>query len=89
MLSQVEVKVAEEEEEEGSLPVGVGVGVNGGSPGDPSSPSHLQQDPYPSFSEQLRIAMAQSSKEQEDLERRWREEEEELQRILQLSLTDK
>ncbi|MBN3292290.1 AN13D protein, partial [Polypterus senegalus] len=42
-----------------------------------------------SFDEQLRLAMELSSREQEERDRRWREEEEELQRILQLSLTDK
>ncbi|XP_078393195.1 ankyrin repeat domain-containing protein 13D-like, partial [Cetorhinus maximus] len=67
---------------------GGGVGLNPASdPLDPSS--QLQQTAYPSFSEQLRQAMEESSKEQEDLERRWREEEEELERILQLSLTEK
>ncbi|TRY83907.1 hypothetical protein DNTS_014655 [Danionella cerebrum] len=42
-----------------------------------------------SFDEQLRIAMELSCREQEDLDRKRREEEEELERILQLSLTEK
>lgn len=45
--------------------------------------------PYPSFDEQLRLAMELSSREQEERERQRREEDEELQRILQLSLTEK
>lgn len=45
--------------------------------------------PYPSFDEQLRLAMELSSREQEERERQCREEDEELQRILQLSLTEK
>ncbi|XP_072350684.1 ankyrin repeat domain-containing protein 13D-like [Scyliorhinus torazame] len=59
------------------------------SPAPTEPPSQPQQTAYPSFSEQLRLAMEQSSKEQEDLEKRWRQEEEELERILQLSLTEK
>uniref|UniRef100_A0A8C7EET4 Ankyrin repeat domain 13B n=1 Tax=Nothoprocta perdicaria TaxID=30464 RepID=A0A8C7EET4_NOTPE len=43
----------------------------------------------PSYAEQLRLAMALSAREQEEAERRTRREEEELQRILRLSLTDK
>ncbi|XP_041929563.1 ankyrin repeat domain-containing protein 13D isoform X2 [Alosa sapidissima] len=42
-----------------------------------------------SFDEQLRIAMELSCREQEELDRKRREEEEELERILQLSLTEK
>lgn len=42
-----------------------------------------------SFDEQLRIAMEISTREQEERDRKWREEEEEFQRILQLSLTEK
>lgn len=45
--------------------------------------------PYPSFDEQLRLAMELSSREMEEQERQRREEDEELQRILQLSLTEK
>ncbi|XP_041095297.1 ankyrin repeat domain-containing protein 13D-like [Polyodon spathula] len=41
-----------------------------------------------SFDEQLRIAMEISTREQEERDRKWREEEEEFQRILQLSLTE-
>ncbi|XP_042647593.1 ankyrin repeat domain-containing protein 13B isoform X2 [Tyto alba] len=44
---------------------------------------------FPSYAEQLRLAMALSAREQEEAERRTRQEEEELQRILQLSLTEK
>ncbi|KAK1804314.1 hypothetical protein P4O66_020323, partial [Electrophorus voltai] len=42
-----------------------------------------------SFDEQLRLAMELSCREQEELDRKRREEEEELERILQLSLTEK
>eukprot|EP00066_Takifugu_rubripes_P005923 XP_003970319.1 PREDICTED: ankyrin repeat domain-containing protein 13D [Takifugu rubripes] len=42
-----------------------------------------------SFDEQLRIAMELSCQEQEELDRRQKAEEEELERILQLSLTEK
>ncbi|XP_063046452.1 ankyrin repeat domain-containing protein 13D isoform X2 [Engraulis encrasicolus] len=42
-----------------------------------------------SFDEQLRMAMELSCREQEELDRTKREEEEELERILQLSLTEK
>ncbi|XP_021511873.1 ankyrin repeat domain-containing protein 13D isoform X3 [Meriones unguiculatus] len=42
----------------------------------------------PSFEEQLRLALELSSREQEELERRGQQEEEDLQRILQLSLTE-
>ncbi|KAM6338017.1 ankyrin repeat domain-containing protein 13B isoform 2-T2 [Alca torda] len=44
---------------------------------------------FPTYAEQLRLAMALSAREQEEAERRTRQEEEELQRILQLSLTEK
>ncbi|XP_037755291.1 ankyrin repeat domain-containing protein 13D isoform X2 [Chelonia mydas] len=54
-----------------------------------SSSSALPPPAYPSFDEQLRLAMELSSREQEEQERRRREEDEELQRILQLSLTEK
>ncbi|XP_073777911.1 ankyrin repeat domain-containing protein 13D isoform X3 [Danio rerio] len=42
-----------------------------------------------SFDEQLRLAMELSYREQEEIDRKRREEEEELERILQLSLTEK
>ncbi|KAF5920834.1 hypothetical protein HPG69_006145 [Diceros bicornis minor] len=42
----------------------------------------------PSFEEQLRLALELSSREQEERERRGQQEEEDLQRILQLSLTE-
>lgn len=42
-----------------------------------------------SFDEQLRMAMELSCREQEEIDRKRREEEEELERILQLSLTEK
>ncbi|NXX19343.1 AN13B protein, partial [Podargus strigoides] len=54
-------------------------------PGGGGGPSAL----FPSYAEQLRLAMALSAREQEEAERRTRQEEEELQRILQLSLTEK
>ncbi|XP_077466306.1 ankyrin repeat domain-containing protein 13D [Stigmatopora argus] len=41
------------------------------------------------FDEQLRIAMELSCREQEEIDRKQKEEEEELERILQLSLTEK
>ncbi|XP_072325738.1 ankyrin repeat domain-containing protein 13B isoform X2 [Scyliorhinus torazame] len=44
---------------------------------------------YPNYDEQLRLAMELSTKEQEDVEKCKRQEEEELQRIIQLSLTEK
>ncbi|KAM4846094.1 ankyrin repeat domain-containing protein 13D isoform 3-T3 [Thomomys bottae] len=47
-------------------------------------PSHAP----PSFEEQLRLALELSSREQEERERRGQQEEEDLQRILQLSLTE-
>ncbi|XP_055556623.1 ankyrin repeat domain-containing protein 13B isoform X2 [Falco cherrug] len=55
------------------------------APGGGRGPSAL----FPSYAEQLRLAMALSAREQEEAERRTRQEEEDLQRILQLSLTDK
>ncbi|NWX46837.1 AN13B protein, partial [Steatornis caripensis] len=55
------------------------------APGGGGGPSTL----FPSYAEQLRLAMALSAREQEEAERRTRQEEEELQRILQLSLTEK
>ncbi|XP_032383136.1 ankyrin repeat domain-containing protein 13D [Etheostoma spectabile] len=42
-----------------------------------------------SFDEQLRIAMEISCREQEEMDRKQKEEEDELERILQLSLTEK
>ncbi|XP_065587999.1 ankyrin repeat domain-containing protein 13B isoform X2 [Cyrtonyx montezumae] len=55
------------------------------APGGVGGPSTL----FPSYAEQLRLAMALSAREQEEAERRTRQEEEELQRILQLSLMEK
>ncbi|NXL77460.1 AN13B protein, partial [Leptocoma aspasia] len=55
------------------------------SPGGGRGPGAL----FPSYAEQLRLAMALSAREQEEAERRTRQEEEDLQRILQLSLTEK
>lgn len=55
------------------------------APGGGGGPSTL----FPSYAEQLRLAMALSAREQEEAERRTRQEEEELQRILQLSLMEK
>uniref|UniRef100_A0A8C9ZXV2 Ankyrin repeat domain 13D n=1 Tax=Sander lucioperca TaxID=283035 RepID=A0A8C9ZXV2_SANLU len=43
----------------------------------------------PRFDEQLRIAMEISCREQEEMDRKQKEEEDELERILQLSLTEK
>ncbi|XP_013369403.1 PREDICTED: ankyrin repeat domain-containing protein 13D isoform X3 [Chinchilla lanigera] len=56
---------------------------------DPGSPERtpLSLAP-PSFEEQLRLALELSSREQEERERRGQQEEEDLQRILQLSLTE-
>ncbi|XP_024902000.1 ankyrin repeat domain-containing protein 13D isoform X4 [Pteropus alecto] len=55
-------------------------------PGSPHrTPSAL---PPPSFEEQLRLALELSSREQEERERRGQQEEEDLQRILRLSLTE-
>lgn len=42
----------------------------------------------PSYAEQLRLAMALSAQEHEEVERRSRQEEEELERILHISLTE-
>ncbi|KAL8187340.1 UNVERIFIED_CONTAM: hypothetical protein K2H54_045666 [Gekko kuhli] len=72
-------------------------GSNGAPPSSEGSPalstnggnSSALPPPYPSFDEQLRLAMELSSREQEERERQRREEDEELQRILQLSLTEK
>ncbi|XP_042561167.1 ankyrin repeat domain-containing protein 13D-like [Clupea harengus] len=88
----------EEEEEEGGtdpeLPAS-------GSPPHPSvnsppSYSSLAEPRVPgavgmatTFDEQLRIAMELSCREQEELDRERREEDEELERIIQLSLTEK
>nr|XP_033778322.1 ankyrin repeat domain-containing protein 13B isoform X2 [Geotrypetes seraphini] len=52
----------------------------------PRSPS---QRVFVNYDQQLRLAMALSAKEQEEIEQRKRQEEDELQRILQLSLTEK
>lgn len=55
----------------------------------PESPQKTPPTPAPpSFEEQLRLALELSSREQEELERRGQQEEEDLQRILQLSLTE-
>lgn len=57
-----------------------------GGPGSPHrTPPALAP---PSFEEQLRLALELSSREQEERERRGQQEEEDLQRILQLSLTE-
>ncbi|XP_015274310.1 PREDICTED: ankyrin repeat domain-containing protein 13D [Gekko japonicus] len=83
---------------------GLGTVETGGSNGAPPPPpppevspalgtdggrSSALPPPYPSFDEQLRLAMELSSQEQEEWERQRSEEDEELQRILQLSLTEK
>ncbi|KAM9222010.1 ankyrin repeat domain-containing protein 13D isoform 3-T3 [Dugong dugon] len=58
-------------------------------PGGPGSPHRTPPSPVPpSFEEQLRLALELSSREQEELERRGQQEEEDLQRILRLSLTE-
>ncbi|XP_025142545.1 ankyrin repeat domain-containing protein 13D isoform X2 [Bubalus bubalis] len=58
-------------------------------PGGPGSPHRTPPTPAPpSFEEQLRLALELSSREQEERERRGQQEEEDLQRILQLSLTE-
>ncbi|XP_023415314.2 ankyrin repeat domain-containing protein 13D isoform X1 [Loxodonta africana] len=58
-------------------------------PGGPGSPHRTPPSPAPpSFEEQLRLALELSSREQEERERRGQQEEEDLQRILQLSLTE-
>ncbi|KAJ8262510.1 hypothetical protein GJAV_G00167260 [Gymnothorax javanicus] len=51
--------------------------------------TQISAPPSSSFDEQLRIAMELSCREQEEMDRKRREEEEELERILHLSLTDK
>ncbi|KAJ7344149.1 hypothetical protein JRQ81_000099 [Phrynocephalus forsythii] len=68
---------------EGNPPLSTNGGGGGGGGSSALPP------PYPSFDEQLRLAMELSSREQEERERQRREEDEELQRILQLSLTEK
>lgn len=58
-------------------------------PSGPASPHRTPPAPAPpSFEEQLRLALELSSREQEERERRGQQEEEDLQRILQLSLTE-
>ncbi|ELR50702.1 Ankyrin repeat domain-containing protein 13D, partial [Bos mutus] len=58
-------------------------------PGGPGSPHRTPPTPAPpSFEEQLRLALELSSQEQEERERLGQQEEEDLQRILQLSLTE-
>ncbi|XP_007942895.1 ankyrin repeat domain-containing protein 13D [Orycteropus afer afer] len=58
-------------------------------PGGPASPHRTPPSPAPpSFEEQLRLALELSSREQEERERRGQQEEEDLQRILRLSLTE-
>nr|XP_020743431.1 ankyrin repeat domain-containing protein 13D isoform X3 [Odocoileus virginianus texanus] len=58
-------------------------------PGGPGSLHRAPPSPAPpSFEEQLRLALELSSREQEERERRGQQEEEDLQRILQLSLTE-
>ncbi|MBZ3880992.1 Ankyrin repeat domain-containing protein 13D [Sciurus carolinensis] len=55
----------------------------------PGSPQRTPPSPVPpSFEEQLRLALELSSREQEERERRGQQEEEDLQRILRLSLTE-
>ncbi|XP_055987654.1 ankyrin repeat domain-containing protein 13D isoform X2 [Sorex fumeus] len=55
----------------------------------PGSPQRTPPAPAPpSFEEQLRLALELSSREQEERERRGQQEEEDLQRILRLSLTE-
>ena len=58
-------------------------------PGGPGSLHRAPPSPAPpSFEEQFRLALELSSREQEERERRGQQEEEDLQRILQLSLTE-
>ncbi|XP_028357368.1 ankyrin repeat domain-containing protein 13D isoform X5 [Physeter macrocephalus] len=57
-------------------------------PGGPGSPHRTSPAP-PSFEEQLRLALELSSREQEERERRGQQEEEDLQRTLQLSLAER
>ncbi|XP_030041903.1 ankyrin repeat domain-containing protein 13B isoform X1 [Microcaecilia unicolor] len=52
-------------------------------------PRSPPQRVFANYDQQLRLAMALSAKEQEEIEQRKRQEEDELQRILQLSLTEK
>ncbi|KAL8198985.1 UNVERIFIED_CONTAM: Ankyrin repeat domain-containing protein 13B [Gekko kuhli] len=62
----------------------------------PATPQHPaptggkgpSQSVLPSYAEQLRLAMELSAKEQEEAERRSRQEEEDFERILRLSLTE-
>ncbi|XP_035017903.1 ankyrin repeat domain-containing protein 13D [Hippoglossus stenolepis] len=54
---------------------------------EPQLPGHFGE--ASSFDEQLRIAMALSCRDQEETDRQQKEEEDELERILQLSLTEK
>ncbi|XP_053416444.1 ankyrin repeat domain-containing protein 13D isoform X2 [Nycticebus coucang] len=56
-------------------------------PGGLGAPQRTAPAP-PSFEEQLRLALELSSREQEEQARRGQQEEEDLQRILQLSLTE-
>ncbi|XP_040029627.2 ankyrin repeat domain-containing protein 13D [Gasterosteus aculeatus] len=58
-----------------------------GTEADPRPPGHFGA--ASSFDEQLRIAMEMSCREQEEMHRKQKEEEDELERILQLSLTEK
>ncbi|XP_036786740.2 ankyrin repeat domain-containing protein 13D isoform X3 [Manis pentadactyla] len=58
-------------------------------PRGPGSPHRTPLAPAPpSFEEQLRLALELSSQEQEERERRGQQEEEDLQRVLRLSLTE-
>ncbi|KAM5316575.1 ankyrin repeat domain-containing protein 13D isoform 2-T2 [Glossophaga mutica] len=58
-------------------------------PRGPGSPHRTPPAPAaPSFEEQLRLALELSSREQEELEQRGQQEEEDLQRVLRLSLTE-
>ncbi|XP_004682632.1 PREDICTED: ankyrin repeat domain-containing protein 13D [Condylura cristata] len=59
-----------------------------GGPGSPQSAPPAPAPAQPSFEEQLRLALELSSREQEEQERRGQQEEEDLQRILRLSLTE-
>ncbi|XP_067824040.1 ankyrin repeat domain-containing protein 13B isoform X2 [Heptranchias perlo] len=54
------------------------------------NPQHIPSNQlYSNYDEQLRLAMELSAKEQEEVEKRKCQEEEELERIIQLSLTEK
>ncbi|XP_036851593.1 ankyrin repeat domain-containing protein 13D isoform X8 [Manis javanica] len=58
-------------------------------PRGPGSPHRTPLAPAPpSFEEQLRLALELSSREQEERERRGQQEEDDLQRVLRLSLTE-